>query len=523
MLLRLRRATLPRVRTTVMGAAAAAVFCGAMPAAANGRFPASNQIVFSPSNPDVVMARTTYALLPSTDDGASWSFLCESALGLPMTTYEDPELGITANGALVAGLSAPTIGLDVSNDFGCTWGCSNGDLANQQIADTVVRPDTPHEILALTGTFGDGGSYSQVFQSVDDGADWTPLGVPLDPAVVVTTIDVAATDPMRLYVSGTRGYGATRTASLFVSTNAGQTWDEKVIPQFLGDQAGGETSVYIGAVDPTNADRVYLRSSGSVDGGESRLYVTTDAGTTFTIAKDFQVEAAGLALIGELLGFALAPDGSQIYVGTKESGLWRANRSDMAFSVVNANVGVQCLATRQTATGPELWACGNEYKGPPGNPGNFIIGRSTDQGATFQALLSTLTSLKGIADCGSATGTAFACGTTVNTATACTCDEYTTFCSNTEVDNACTGCGQAGLPQGDGGAGGASDGGGSSGSSGGPAGGGADAAAGGDAGQAKSTTSSSCGCAVVGRGDGMGLFAGIAFGAAGLARRRRRG
>ncbi len=405
-----------------------------------------------------MLTRTTFALLPSSDDGATWSYLCENALGLPPTSYQDPELAITSSGSLVAGLYAPATGLDVSSDMGCNWNCIRGALDAQQVADTVVRPDSPHQVLALTGTFVDGGSSSQVFESTDDGATWAPLGVPIDPTVIVTTIDVAASDPMRIYVSGTRGYGAMRTASMFVSTDRGATWAERPIAQFLGDHAGGEASIFIGAVDPTDASRVYLRSSASIDGGESRLYVTTDAGMSFQIAKDFQVEGAGLALVGELLGFALSPDGSKVFVGTKESGLWKAARSDLAFSVVNPNVGVQCLATRQTASGPELWACGNEYKGPPGNPGNFIVGKSTDDGVTFEAKLATLTSLKGMAECGGSSGGTFACNTHGNTAALCTCADYQQFCSITEA-NACLGCGQTGADAGGGSSG--SDGGGS--------------------------------------------------------------
>jgi hypothetical protein len=236
-----------------------------------------------------------------------------------------------------------------------------------------------------------------------------------------------------------RGFGASRTASLFETTDGAATWVEHAIPQFLGDRQGGEASIFIGAVDPTDDSRVYLRSSGSVNGGESRLYVTTDGGMTFSVAKDFQVQGAGLAIVGELLGFALSPDGSRIFVGTKESGLWSASRASMSFSQVNGTVGIQCLASRKTATGTELWACGNEYKGDAGNPGNFIIGRSKDDGATFEARLPTLTTLSGLAQCGSSPQS-LACGVTASTAT-CTCDDYVAFCTNTELTNACSGCG----------------------------------------------------------------------------------
>jgi MYXO-CTERM domain-containing protein len=277
---------------------------------------------------------------------------------------------------------------------------------------------------------------------------------------------------------------------------------EHPIPQFLGDVSGGENSITTGAVDPTDADRVYLRSSGALDGGESRLYVTTDGGATFRVAKDFQVEGAGLALAGELAGFALSPDGSKIFVGTRESGLWSAARSDMAFSQVNANVAVLCLATRQTAKGPELWACGNEYKGPPGNPGNFIVGRSIDDGVTFEAKLPTLTTLGGIAQCAAPSGGSMACGATANTPS-CGCDDYQSFCSNTEAINACLGCGMSGAdagatdasgPQGDGGA---------------------------DAGVKVRASGSSCSCDASGEGDARGAAVALALTAIALARRTR--
>jgi MYXO-CTERM domain-containing protein len=482
------------VRTTLGPAVAAMALLTVAPASANGRFPASNQIVFSPAHPEVILTRTTFALLPSSDNGATWSYLCENALGLPSTSYEDPELAITSSGALVAGLFAPTAGLDVSNDIGCSWSCVRGGLDGQQIADVVVRPDVPHDVLALASTYVDGGSATQVFQSTDDGATWAALGVPIDPTLNVTTIDVAANDPMRIYVAGTLGFGTMKTAWLLVSMDSGAHWVQRPMP-FLGDKASGESSVFIGAVDPTDANRVYLRSNASVDGGHSRLFVTTDAGQSFTIAEDFQVEGVGAAQMGEMLGFALSPDGSKIYVGTKESGLWRAARRDLAFTQVNANVGVQCLATRQTATGSELWACGNEYKGPPGNPGNFIVGRSTDDGVTFQAKLPTLTTLKGLAQCGSSSGGSFACGTAANTATSCTCSDYVQFCSIAEVDNACQGCGQDG---------------------------GTEAGAGSVAGGKVGGSSSSCGCSAVGGRGGAGMLAAAALAAAGLTRRRRR-
>jgi photosystem II stability/assembly factor-like uncharacterized protein len=351
-------------RRAVRGAHAAALACilggllDAHAARANGRYPASNQIVFAPSDPNVVVVRGTFAILISHDHGSTWRALCEDALGLPSNVVEDPTLALTSS-AFLAALASPAPGLDVSNDLGCNWSCIGGPLAGQGVVDLAVRPNAPSAAVALTLNYvqSDAGvaQLSQVFESQDDGASWTGLGVPLDPTLLVTTVDVTATDAHRLYVSGTRGYGSSRTASLLVSSDDGATWTDHAAPF----QASMESGLYIGAIDPTDATRVYLRTAGN----QSRLLVTTDGGATFQVAA--------LPLTGQMTGFALSSDGSTIYAGSVEDGLFVARRSDMNFQNV-LHVHVRCLATH----GAELWACLDE-------PGGVIAGLSTDDGATF--------------------------------------------------------------------------------------------------------------------------------------------
>ena len=68
-------------RGRIAAGATSALFVLAVagPALGNGRFPASNQIVFSPVRRELVVARTTFGILPSSDGGASWRYLCEDA------------------------------------------------------------------------------------------------------------------------------------------------------------------------------------------------------------------------------------------------------------------------------------------------------------------------------------------------------------------------------------------------------------------------------------------------------------
>lgn len=472
---------------------------------ANGRFPAANQLVFAPNDPNFVVLRATYAVVPSTDNGQTWRYLCEGVLGLPTDQGEDPSIGLMADDSLLAGVPGYVgggLGLSVSADHGCNWNCIGGGLMHQSVVDVAVRPDTPSSAVAITGTYQQSDSatdvtYSQVFETTDNGKTWAPIGTPIDPEVLVTTIDVAKSDPQRLYVTGIRGLGSLRAASLFVSKDKGETWVEKPIPQFDATQ---ELSIYIGAIDPTNADRVYLRSNALVTGGLSRVFYTTDggadAGTTFSLGSSlpadggFDVEGGSQAdITGELLGLALSPDGSEIYIGTVESGLWEASTSDMVFRQKNPNVRVKCLATR----GQELWACSDITSG-------FVVGESLDDGATFTTKMQYVSSLCGAVECAPNPGGALGCGATDNASSCVAAYQY--FCETDDQAQVCGTCGGDGGPPVD--AGGARD-------AGPPDGG---------AGRVTSPASSSCGCSVVGGSEATGLAAGLALAAMALQRRR---
>jgi photosystem II stability/assembly factor-like uncharacterized protein len=393
-----------------------------IPAAANGRFPASNQLVFSPTDNKIMVLRTSYGILPSRDNGASWSFVCEDALGLGPTVTVDPAIGLTANNSLITGVPN-NIGLDVSPDVGCNWNCQGGSLQGQTIADVAVRPDNPASAVALTGTYvtTDAGEqmYSQVFETTDNGSTWAAIGKAIDPTVVVQTIDVTPSDPNRIYVSGARGFGTMKRAMLLVSTDKGNTWTERDLPSAQYDPTTEDT-VFIGAIDPTNADRVYIRSSGLLTGGQSRLTIVDDASTAspkFTTARIFDVEASFAGeMTGELLGLALSPDGSKIYVGTKEEGLWMASTSNFQFTK-RSSIVVQCLATR----GNELWACSAEVSG-------FIAGMSTDDGMTFTPKLPLLGALTGPIACPAGANEAGAACNTGQNSSQCG-PAYQNFCS----------------------------------------------------------------------------------------------
>jgi photosystem II stability/assembly factor-like uncharacterized protein len=342
------------------------LFFSAADASANGRLPAAGQLLFGRNDANLVVLRTTFGILLSHDAGNTWAWLCEDALGVSSSSTEDPTLALTANGNLVAGFSK---GLSVSSDSGCDWTFAGSQLATQYVVDLAVRPDSPDAVLALTSTYGGGvadgspGYAQQIFESTSDGADWSARGAPIDPTALVTALDVSGTDPNRIYVSAYRA-GTVPTAALFVSSDGGSTWIERPVSL---DPNGREISLYVAAVDPANADRVYVRTSAqtttlSRPAQPSRLLVSDDAGVTFRTA---------LSLTGQMLGFALSPDGSTVSAGSIEDGLFVAQAANLSFQRASA-IHVECLATH----GLDLWACSDEASG-------FLVGVSTDGGTNF--------------------------------------------------------------------------------------------------------------------------------------------
>ena len=507
-------------------AAAAGILAAATTARANGRFPQSNQILFPPTQPSWIIVRNTFGITISKDAGNSWYWLCEDVLGLPPTSNEDPFLGVTSNNSIVAGLS---LGLQVSSDVGCNWTVESGPLAGQLVKDLVVHKDNPHIVDTITNTYGpsadvDGGpGYAHaLFETTNDGTDWAQFGTSIDPTADVTTIEVAPSDPNRIYVSAFRGQGATRTASLFVSKDHGATWTEHQTPL----DPNHETAVYIGGVDPNNADLVYLRTEGL-----SRLIVTPDAGQTFQI---------GFAkLTGQMLGFALSQDGSKVYVGSVEDGVWVGDKATLTFTNTNPNIHVQCLATQ----GTDLWACSDE-------PSCFVAGVSQDDGKTFTAKLHLL-SIQDAIKCPANSQASMCTGTTdagampfvglCNNVGACYGVDAspllpltsTCFCTDSCTDmvyDAAVKCPIIGndaslycpLTDSGGPANGSSSSGGAS-ASGSGGSGGSGGAGGSGGGGGGSGSSKSCGCDVVGGGGALGFLAAGALGALAVKRRRRTG
>ena len=370
----------------VAGAACLVACCLASSTArADSRYPNATQLVVMPGRSATLAVRTTFGVLLSHDAGASFQWVCGAAIGYGGLT-EDPKLALTASGSL---LVATFDGLSVSPDAGCGWMHAESPLAGQVVIDVAVRPDDPHTAIALTSNFAGVASGStstnrydsRLAISTDDGAHWSPYGQPIDAAVLTSTIRLSKSDPHAVYVSGVRDKGDVRSAVLLVSHSDGLVWNEYAVPL----DPAVETLAVVDAVDPNRPGRVYMRTGRSpltpqspAQTAPSRLLVTNDDGEHFDVA---------LTAKGPLLGAALAPDGSRIYVGGWLDGLLAASTDDLVFSQ-RASVPIQCLAV----DGGTLYACVH-------GGADFMLGASTDDGATFAPLLRGFCDVRGAMEC----------------------------------------------------------------------------------------------------------------------------
>ena len=316
-----------------LAAAALSALIAALPtpAAANGVFPNAGQIAVDPTDPQHVVIRTTYGILTTREGGAPWDWICESAVGYGSGYH--PAIALTANGTLVAGLAD---GLGLASADTCGWSKVSGALDGLFVVDVSVEKSDLSRVVLITS--GSAASAGQLWTSDDNAATWVKTGANLPAGFEPLTIDVAPSDPMRVYVTAQIGNGNTKKGTLFVSDNRGDTWSQFSVPNTDIDHAP-----YIAGVDPLDPDRLFVRN----DGVPGRLFLFDRAAGTFTPI----FTGAGI-----LRGFALSPDGATLLVGGSSDGIWRAPTDTLDFEK-RSSVATRCL----TWTAAGVYSCATEF------------------------------------------------------------------------------------------------------------------------------------------------------------------
>ena len=323
------------------------------PATANGRFPAAQHLL---ANGRTIALRSTFGFVVSDDDGATFRYICEEALGYGDRGFLDPPFVFDTQLRVYVGLDTQLRRVDAMR-------CDAPAIpafAQYAVGDLDASEDGATIVAAVTN---DSGS-SFVARSDDGGEHFAMLGNGI-PSFVLTTLEMARSDSRTLYLTG---YGADRIARVMVSHDGGATATMVPFPTDRIDDA------WIAGIDPTQPDTVYVRA---------RLFpVTTDGGTTRPTALMRSTDG-GLRwnevtrTRGAMLGFAIDATGRSVWVGgAGGDGLLASSDGGSTWSP-RAAVSVQCLRWSNGS----LFVCGDWLAD------GFAIARSRDEGRTLDPLL----------------------------------------------------------------------------------------------------------------------------------------
>ncbi len=313
---------------------------------ANGRFPNAGLVVVGPgASSDVIAVQLTFGLALSRDRGRHWNWICEDAYSVP--TGWDPPLAIGHEGRVVLGLLT---GISSSSD-GCAWAPPTAPMLLPAL--DLAWDATGRTLVAGVGSsdFANGLTLSN-----DGGRTWRE-GARV-PGVVLDTVEVAPSDPSRVYVTFNN---FNRDApALYRSDDGGRTLRE-VTRNFLGAQ-----DAYLAGVDPRDPNIVYLRAQ---QGDPTSLLRSDDGGRSFRLMY---------TTARPMVGFALSSDGATVWVASvdRAEGILRSVRGG-PFTRVRANATVRCMRSHADV----LYVCGDL------SADGYALACSTDGGDTLQPLL----------------------------------------------------------------------------------------------------------------------------------------
>ncbi len=235
---------------------------------------------------------TLYAGSPSgglwktTDDGGSWSVLTDAnaVLGVSdiiviagATTDNDVVYIATGDrdGGSMHSLSGGqnrdnnSIGVLKSTDGGSSWSTTGLTFTTSQQRSTnrlLIDPNTSTTLYAATS--------AGLYKTTDGGITWPSIWTGAE----FISMEFKPGDPSVMY-------GATRTGTIYLSTNSGASWAS------VGTTGGSRVQLAVSADDPTV---VYAVANGGT--GLDGIYKSTDSGATYT--KVFDGTVSGNNMLG---------------------------------------------------------------------------------------------------------------------------------------------------------------------------------------------------------------------------------
>jgi hypothetical protein len=395
---------------------------------ANGRAPATSTINFRKGMESQIAAGMTFGVVHSNDNGATWTWVCEEAVGYG--GMYDPDYAFTSTGALFAttfdGLKVnrdgcsytrttliPTDGPCFDDDdpdrepnncnagFTCSGvgGGQGGGLGDgicekiKFVSATTVGPTGL--VYAAAADPADG----KIYKSTDDGVTFPGGPQPGQLGDWWQSIEVAPTNANIIYLFGYRFAQNTKTFLLFKSTDGGDSYQPLPGNGDVGTVNGIVTMpnsvIEIAGISKTNPDIVYARVTLADNSKSDALYRSIDGGQSW--AKLIELEGA--------TSFVARANG-ELVAGTQALGIHRATETGNATVPVFTQVlpSIPCTENAGTFTCPtgqacteethlceqphvgclaensagEVWACTQNYGSPTVPKDGFGIMKTTD-------------------------------------------------------------------------------------------------------------------------------------------------
>jgi hypothetical protein len=153
-------------------------------------------------------------------------------------------------------------------------------------------------------------------------------------------------------------------AHLAHSDDDGAHWTESPLAGVM--YGGASPIVIVAAVDPQNADTIYVISVGANPPSGDRLYRSTDAGATLT---EVLATTDGIRDV-------VVRDAQTVLVATQMGGSFVSSTAGQSFQAMASPPQLDCLGQRDDGA---LIGCGANW-----TPDNMAVAKSADGGASWQ-------------------------------------------------------------------------------------------------------------------------------------------